>query len=396
MLTAAIFGMHPLRVESVAWATERKDVLFAFFYLLALLAYVSWVLQGKRTAYWGCLAFFVAAVLSKSTAVTLPLVLVLLDLFWRRRWAVWEKVPFFVGALIISAATIVAQSSGTGATVVGTEQIPWWARAGLVGYCSLFYVRKFFWPLHLSALYPTYEDFGWRPPHAAGYVLAFVVVFAVAFAIRRRLAVVLPSWLFYLATLSPTIGLIPVGVHVVADRFSYIPLLGLAFPLSLGIVALANRWRDARFLIAIAVVAWLAGLAYLSSRRAAVWTNTETLFQNALEEDPHCYPALVNLTIHYTQAKRIDDAIACGRRAIEVAPNGLVGRKNLAYALVNAKRYTEAVEALRPAVDHGIDDPAVWHALYECFTALGDEKNAQAAKKKWDRFTSDQLKTQSR
>src|SRR6266481_177511 len=101
LLTAAIFGVHPLRVESVAWVTERKDLLFAFFYLLALLAYLRWVVRGNRRDYWACLLLFIGSALSKSTAVTLPLVLVLLDVFWKRRVAVWEKIPFFAISLII-------------------------------------------------------------------------------------------------------------------------------------------------------------------------------------------------------------------------------------------------------------------------------------------------------
>ena len=379
VLTAAIFGVHPLRVESVAWATERKDVLFAFFYLLALLVYLRWVVSGRRTAYWACLLLFIGSALSKSAAVTFPLVLVLLDVFWKRRVAVWEKVPFLAVCLIIGAATFVAQASGPGETVLGTEAIPLWARVGLIGYCTLFYAAKFSWPLHLSAVYPTFEDFGWTAAIAAGWAVAFFVILVAAFALRKRAPILLPSWLFYLATLSPTIGLIPVGAHVVADRYAYLALMGLALPTSMGLVVLADTWRGLRIVIAALAVALLVALTVLSVKRSAVWTNTETLFQNALAEDPHCYTALVNLTMYYTSAHRLDEAIASGNRAVEIAPNGLIGRKNLAFALIHAKRYREAIQTLRPAVDHGIDDPAVWRALKESFTALGDEKNAQAA-----------------
>ena len=379
VLTAAIFGLHPLRVESVAWVTERKDLLFAFFYLLSLLAYLRWVSKGDRRAYWACLLLFVASTLAKSTAVTFPLVLFLVDIFWKRRFAIVEKVPFFIVALIIAAATFIAQASGPGHTVLGTEVIPFWARIGLVGYCALFYLGKFFWPFHLSAVYPTFEDFGWTPLHAAGYMAAFIALLAVAFALRKRAPVVLPSWLFYLITLSPTIGLIPVGVHVVADRFVYIPLIGLALPLSVGVVALANASSRARPPIFTVIASLLVTLAILSSKRSAVWTNTETLFQNALEEDPNCYPALVNLTTYYVDSKQIDKAIDYGKRAVAIAPNGLVGRKALADALVKAGRYREAIDTLRPAVDHGIDDHGVWQTLKECFTALGDDKNAKLA-----------------
>ncbi len=387
VLTAAIFGVHPLRVESVAWATERKDVLFAFFYLLALLAYLRWVVSARRPAYWACLLLFIGSALSKSAAVTFPLVLVLLDVFWKRRVAVWEKIPFLAVCLIIGAATFVAQASGNGETVLGMEAIPLWARVGLVGYCTLFYVRKFLWPLHLSAVYPTFEDFGWTPPTAVGWMVAFCVIFVAVLALRRRAPIVLPSWLFYLATLSPTIGLMPVGAHVVADRYAYMALIGLALPASMGLVVLADRWRGLRLAIAALAVALLATLAVLSARRSAVWTNTETLFQNALAEDPRCYTALVNLTRYCTSANRLDEAIAYGNRAVAIAPNGLIGRKNLAFALIHAEHYREAIQTLQPAVDHGIDDPAVWRALQESFNALGDEKNAKAAEAHLSRHT---------
>src|SRR5712671_6675002 len=127
-LTAALFGVHPLRVESVAWATERKDVLYALFYLLSLIAYLRWTTTRKSAAYWCCFGFFVVAALSKSAAVTLPVVLLLVDVFWSRRAALAEKIPFFAVSAIIAAATFVAQAGGAGHTVAGTEVIPLVAR----------------------------------------------------------------------------------------------------------------------------------------------------------------------------------------------------------------------------------------------------------------------------
>lgn len=387
VLTAAIFGVHPLRVESVAWATERKDVLFAFFYLLALLAYSRWVVSGRRAAYWACVLLFIGSALSKSAAVTFPLVLVLLDVFWKHRVAVWEKIPFLAVCFIVGAATFVAQTGGTGETVLDTGTIPLWARIGLVGYCALFYLTRFFWPFHLSAVYPTFEDFGWTPLTAMGYLLAFCGVFVVIFALRKRAPVLLPSWLFYLITLLPTIGLVPVGAHIVADRFTYVPLIGLALPLSMGAAVLANRGRNLRIAVAVIVIALLAMLTVLCAKRSVVWTNTETLFQNALAEDPACYTALVNLTVYYTSANQLEKAINFGKRAVQLAPNGLIGRKNLAFAFIHAKHYPEAIQVLRPAIDHGIDDPVVWRALKESFAAVGDEKNAKVAEARMLRST---------
>ena len=159
-VTAALFGVHPLHVESIAWATERKDLLFAFFYLLGLLAYLSWVTNRKRAAYWCTFACFVASALSKSAAVTFPLTLMLLDIFWRRRIALAEKIPFFAVSVIITLATLSAQAAGKGDTVVNAQIIPVWSRLGLTGFCSLFYVGKFFWPFHLSAVYPPFDEMG--------------------------------------------------------------------------------------------------------------------------------------------------------------------------------------------------------------------------------------------
>jgi tetratricopeptide (TPR) repeat protein len=383
VLTAAIFGVHPLRVESVAWATERKDVLFAFFFLLAAGAYLRWVRQGKRAAYGACLTLFIASALSKSTAVTFPLVLLLLDGSLFRRRALAEKIPFFAVSLVIGWVTILAQAGGEGQTLVNTEAIPVWGRLGLVGYCSLFYVKQFFWPFHLSAVYPGFDELGWTPLTAAGWLCGFAVVTGAVLALRRRAPVLWPSWVYYLLTLLPTIGLVPVGIHVVADRFSYLPLLGLALPLSFGLVTAVRRLRQhqalAGGLAAASVAALVVCLAVLSAQRTAIWENTESLFQDAIRNDPNCLPAYVNLTLWYTRHKQFDKAIACGQRAVEIAPDGLPGRRNLAHALFRAGRPRDAIEVLRVPAEHHVEDLDLWRTLGECFIAGQDWKNAQAA-----------------
>ena len=181
LLTAVLFGVHPLRVESVAWVTERKDVLFAFFYLLAIGAYLRWITKNKRSAYWFCFGCFIAATLSKATAVTLPVVLLLLDYFWARRAAWPEKNPFFAVSVIIGAVTFVAQAAGVGETLPNAEVIPIFARVGLVGYSALFYIRKFFWPFHLTAVYPTFDEMGWSFSIGLAYLLTLISVSVVLF-----------------------------------------------------------------------------------------------------------------------------------------------------------------------------------------------------------------------
>jgi tetratricopeptide (TPR) repeat protein len=385
-LTAALFGVHPLHVESVAWATERKDVLFAFFYLLGLLAYLRWQDNRSRSAYWCVFGLFILSILSKSAAVTFPLVLLLLDRIRLQRMAFAEKIPFFAAAAVITLATLSAQAFGRGETVAPLQAIPFWARLGLVGYCPLFYVGKFLLPFHLCPIYPTFDEMGWTPVRAAVWVAAFVAVCIAAYATRRSWPVAWPAWLFYLITLLPTIGLLPVGIHVVADRYSYLPILGLSLILSDAVVALADvrpRWRRIVYSLAGAIV---MGLASLSAYYDGAWHNTETLFRSVLAQYPNCLPAHINLTVWYNRHNQLEEAIFHGQRAVEIAPAGLIGRKNLAWALIKAGRYREAVAVLQVAVQHGVDDPDVWRALYESFVALGDEKNAAAAHNRLRRF----------
>ncbi len=383
VLTAAIFGVHPLRVESVAWATERKDVLFALFFLLALGAYIRWARGQKRLDYAICFVLFIASCLSKSTAVTFPVVLLLMDTFEFKRRAFLEKIPFFIVSAIIAFVTLVAQAAGEGQTLANTEAIPFWGRLGLVGYCSLFYVKKFFWPFHLSAVYPAFDEFGWTWWTTIGYALGFVLLTGVIIAARRREPILLPLWLFYLITLSPTIGLVPVGIHVVADRFSYLPLVGLALPVSFGLMTVADkltrRQAVAGGALYCCVSAFVFFLAILSVQRTRVWENTETLFQNAIQENPNCLPAYINLTEWYTSHRQFDKAIEYGQQALRIAPEGLPGRRNLAHALIQAGRLKDAIGVLRPLAEHKVQDLDLWRTLGKCFMAEHDWKNAEVA-----------------
>ncbi|HTS16930.1 MAG TPA: tetratricopeptide repeat protein [Verrucomicrobiae bacterium] len=382
LLTAVMFGVHPLHVESVAWATERKDVLFVFFYLLGMIGYLRWVERRKVADYGICFGLFVASALAKSTAVTFPVVLLLIDHFVAKRKAWAEKIPFFAVSLIIAGITFVCQSGGVGETVAAPSVIPLWARAGLVGYCSLFYVGKFFWPVHLSAVYPVFDEMHWSIGVSLGYVAAFAVVTAVAFALRRRWPVVWASWLFYLVALSPTVGLVPVGIHVVADRYAHLALLGLMMPVGMLGAAAAGAMRGAsgRAMVGGAIALVCAGLTLLAGARTEVWANTETLFLDALQRNPDCLPAHINLTYWYTEHRDFERAIQHGKRAVEIAPDGIPGRKNLAYAYINMGDRREAIRVLRPLAQKQVGDPDVWRALAECFDTLGDTNNAKLAR----------------
>ena len=383
LLAAAIFGVHPLRVESVAWATERKDVLFVFFYLLGIGAYLKWRTEGRRSAYWLCFTSFILSALSKSAAVTFPLVALLLDRFWAGR-VVWrDKIPLLIVSFIVGATTVMAQAGGTEGTVMGTDLVPLWARPGLVGSCTFFYVKMFLWPFHLCAVYPVFGEMRWTPVISGAFLIGFAGVTAAIWALRQRLPLLWPCWLFYLCTLSPTIGLLPVGMHIVADRYSYLPLIGLALPTAAGLVnlpqALSTPSRYLNWVQKAGIAALLVLLTILSADRSLAWADTETLFQNVLHEQPQCWTAYVKLGSWYRRLHQYDKAIAYGKQAVEIWPDGLVGIKNLAWSYQEAGQPHAALQVLRPVVQRGTDDWEIWLTLSECFIAEQQWSNALAA-----------------
>ncbi|MCS7049569.1 MAG: tetratricopeptide repeat protein [Verrucomicrobiae bacterium] len=329
--TAALFGVHPLRVESVAWVTERKDVLFTFFYLLALWA---WTRQARLPVVW---TLFLAAALSKPTAVTFPVVLWLLSRWLGRPVTAVQVAPFLVVSLVIGTVTVLAQATGPEQTIATAAAIPWHVRPALVGYCALFYVGKFLWPFALRPIYPTFDELHWSP---VAYATAFIALTVLCFVLRQKQPSLWRGWLFYLVTLSPTIGILPVGIHVVADRYSYLAILGLCLPLG----SVGGQWRVARGVLVVVVPA----LMYLTALQTTVWRNTETLFRTVLDHDPTNLPALINLTKWYTAHGDLDTAIALGQRAVTVAPNSDFARLNLAVALQRAGRLDEALKVWPP------------------------------------------------
>ena len=238
-LVAALFALHPLHVESVAWMAERKDVLSTWFGILTLGAYARYVESPRLSRYLWVVALFALALLAKPMLVTLPFVLLLLDYWPLRRAVGWrglvlEKVPLLVLSLAACVMTFLAQIAG--GTVASLERVPLAARLSNALLAYVAYLRKAVWPVDLAIYYPhSGRDVPLWQPLAAGVLLLAVTVLAVA--LRRRRPALLVGWLWYLGMLVPVIGLVQVGTQSMADRYSYLPLVGV-------FVALAWRcWR---------------------------------------------------------------------------------------------------------------------------------------------------------
>jgi protein O-mannosyl-transferase len=325
-IAAALFALHPLRVESVAWVTCRKDVLSAAFGLLALIAYTRYARRGSLPAYAAAFAATVAALLSKATWVSLPFLFLLLD-YWplRRRGAIRllaEKLPFFAAC---AAMTIVTSGFQAGIRVP-LERLPVMERAvhGLVAYA--WYVGKTIWPTQLSPHYPhPYLVGGGVPWTAAQIALAALVIggltaLAVRFA-RRGYPIV--GWLWFLGTLVPVIGFAQHGTAGMADRYTHLPHMGLFLAAGIGgwelfVPRLASR--AARRIAITAVAALLLALGSAAFVQTRVWRDNETLFAHALRVTPH--DAMIQQAVAHSdlQAGRYDAALIHAKTAMDLRP----------------------------------------------------------------------------
>jgi tetratricopeptide (TPR) repeat protein len=284
---AALFGFHPVHVESVAWISERKDVLSTLFWVGSLHAWVSYARGGSRGMYAASLALLCAGLLSKSMLVTLPFVLLLLDVWplgrlpmrdvlQPRAWRplVREKLPFFAAILAIAALALLTQSRA--GPMWGFEEMPLGDRLAnaLVSYAR--YLGHTFWPVDLAVFYP--HPLGWPPLTVAGAAALLLAVTGLAWRQRERAPWALVGWLFFLGTLVPAIGLVQVGNAALADRYLYVPILGVFWIVAWG----AHAAVPSRALPAVAATVVLAACMGLTLQSVSRWRDTRTLFGHAL------------------------------------------------------------------------------------------------------------------
>jgi len=352
---ALSFALHPLRVESVAWIAERKDVLSGLFFVAALGA---WVAYARRPGVWRYALAFVAGVaslLSKPTAVTLPFVLWLLD-FWplarldgrRARWRAFaEKIPFFAAAAVSSVATFRAQGAAGAFDPLGDLDLS--VRLGNAVTSYLWYAEKAFRPMGLAVFYP---HPGVAPSgDAIGATLFGAIAITIAvIALAKRRPWLLVGWLWFLGMLVPMIGLVQVGMQAHADRYAYLPLLGLEIAVAYEAWAWLGRFRAGRVVYVAATAA--VALALGASMRAQLvhWRDTETLFRRALAVTTDNYVAYERVAATRLAAGDADEAIRLYGEALRLQPSWPMARDGLARALWVRGRHDEALWNHREAV----------------------------------------------
>jgi tetratricopeptide (TPR) repeat protein len=355
--TAALFALHPLHVESVCWIAERKDVLSAFFWILTMGAYARYAERPGAGRYLAVAAAFALGLMAKPMVVTLPFVLLLLDGWPLRRlsrsnWKmrVLEKAPLILLAAVSAVMTYVVQKA-VGAVEPG-DAFPLSIRLGnaLASYGT--YIEQMFWPLRLAAFYPhSGLDLPWGRVIAGGAILAAVSGLVLW---QRRRKVLAVGWLWYLGTLVPVIGLVQAGDQAMADRFTYVPLIGLFIMLSWGIAdapALRAPGLVRRLVAGGLAAAVLAGLTAVTAIQVRTWRDSISLWTRALAVTGRNGFAHNNLGQAYNDAGRYEEAVEQYAAAVGITPRWPEGHSNLGNALVKVGRVNEGLEQLRIALD---------------------------------------------
>jgi tetratricopeptide (TPR) repeat protein len=349
---AALFAWHPLHVESIAWVSERKDVLSTFFGLLSLLAYVGYVEESKvqspksKVGYVWAILFFALSLMAKPMLVTLPFVMLLLDFWPLERWqsvdqsaggsdtqhairnSLFEKVPFFVLTVASCIITFLAQRSEA---VMSFEQRPLGLRLANAAVAYVEYLAKTVWPANLAIIYPLPHEIPSWQVIAAVLLLAGITVFA--WLVRWSAPYVLTGWLWFLGTLVPVIGIVQVGGQALADRYAYVPLIGIFLAIGWVAADLKARFRVSAALASGIAAVVLVAIIAATERQLTFWENSETLFRHAVNITKGNAIAHVNLGVALEHQDHREEAMGEYRKALEIAPGLFQAHNNLANLL---------------------------------------------------------------
>lgn len=395
---AAIFAIHPLHVESVAWVSERKDVLSGFFFMLTLLAYVHYSRKPTVGRYLTMSTLFVCGLLTKPMVVTLPVILLLLDYWPLQRFSntstrrlIAEKIPLFALAAGSVIATLIAQRGA----IVEIELVPLSWRVGNALSAYLVYIWQTIWPANLALAYPHPGRLPLWETAGAGAIL--ILVTAGVFVLRRCAPYLLAGWGWYLTMLLPVIGLIQVGSQAHADRYSYLPQIGICIAATWATVDLTCRFRWSREFFAVVVPIIVAAFGWRAWVQTSYWHDTERLwnrtlavtnrndyahfaigqfflkahrldeaiteFQITLDAHPNNPDVHFQLGSAFMEKGELDLAIRHFQRTLQLLPEDPQAETNLGNVLLGAGRIEEAVEHYRTVVGHEPHSPLAHYNL---------------------------------
>jgi tetratricopeptide (TPR) repeat protein len=376
---AALFALHPLRVESVAWIAERKDVLSVFFWMLTLCLYVYYTEKPVIKRYLLVVFCFACGLMSKSMVITLPLVMILLD-YWPigrfqsrennlMLWQLREKIPFFVFSAVFAIITLCTQQS--------VKHAPLNSRLANAPVSFATYLAKTFWPHNLAVFYPFSEQLPiWQ---ILGSVLLILVISAAVIAVARRLPYLFVGWLWYTITILPVIGIVPVGNFAMADRFTYLPSIGIAIMLAWGIPLLFRNKDMRKNILFPAAVVFLIILSVLTWEQCSYWKNSVTLFSHALRVTKDNAPAHNNLGLALFAEGKSEEAIYHYNEAIRITPitpHHFMAYNNRGLAYNKLGQHQMAIEDFNEAIHLKQDYAEAYNNRGTIYQKLGQYQRA--------------------
>ena len=375
---AALFAWHPLHVESVAWISERKDVLSTFFALLALLSYAAYAQENRRRHYWFSLVFFALGLMSKPMLVTLPFVMMLLDYWPLQRFPktsisrlAFEKWPFFLLAAVSCGITFLAQRNEAVASLAKVSASLRFENA-ITAYAG--YLLKTIWPVNLSVFYPLPKQMAWPVVAVSATILIFIC--AVVWRERERSPYLLVGWLWFLGTLVPVIGLVQVGDQAMADRYSYFPLIGIFCAIAFFANEKARQFQFLKTPLAVAAVSILAGCLVLTENQLRYWHDSESLFRHALAVSEESALAHLNLGAALQNQNKPAEALAQYQQVLQLDPGRHEAYSDIGKILDEQGKLQEALDYCREAVQLDPKSSPSHNNLGLVLMELGDFKEA--------------------
>jgi tetratricopeptide (TPR) repeat protein len=359
LFVATLFAIHPLRVESVAWVAERKDVLSGLLFVLTLAAYLRYVRKPSLARYLLVALIYALGLMAKPMLVTVPLVLLLLDYWplgrfvvqgrtrrqasWRHAvWLklVWEKLPFLILSAASCAATLAVQRHG----IKSMETLPLLSRIGNALSSYVIYIWQMFWPAHLAVFYP-YPSGSisiWIPALALAVLLEVTYI---AWIFRKERPYLITGWFWYLGMLVPVIGIFQVGLQAHADRYTYLPHIGVYLLVTWTIADLAATWSSRRATLGLAATAVISALSFSAWKQTSYWKDSEVLWTHTLATTGLNSIAHHNLGEALLDRGKVDEAISNFREALKILPNDARMHSSLATALIMKDGDANASEA---------------------------------------------------
>ncbi|MBN1391982.1 MAG: tetratricopeptide repeat protein [Sedimentisphaerales bacterium] len=360
---AALFALHPLHVESVAWVSERKDVLSTFFWILTMWAYVRFANRPKITSYFLVIAFFALGLMAKPMLVTLPFVLLLLDYWPLERLSpkqeragskhslsslLIEKVPLFAMTLASCTVTFIDQNKAGAVHTGGNYDL--YIRLANASISYLQYIIKMIWLSHLAMFYPyPGKNISISDAEIAFILLLVVTIVVFRFAASHRYLVT--GWFWYLGTLVPVIGFVQAGQQAYADRYSYIPLTGLFIIIAWGLPELLAKWQHYKIALWVSTLMMLSALALGTYNQQRYWKNSITLCEHALKVTDNNYEAHFCMAAMLLKQNRIDESIQHSIESLRITPINSRALNNLGVALYKTERTDEAIACYEKALE---------------------------------------------